>query len=82
MVYTKRLKVKIKTHKNDNALLSNYLKFYFELRNKSNRKKTRTKTCIHTKNNRGIYSFFNLSRHSIKQLAALEQLPGVTKSSW
>lgn len=82
MVYTKRLKIKIKTHKNDVTLLSNYLKFYFEIRNKYNSKKKRSKTCIYTKNNRGIYSFFNLSRHSIKQLAALEQLPGVIKSSW
>lgn len=82
MVYIKELKTKIKTHKYNEKTVSNYLKYYFELQNKNNRRQIRRKTCIYTKNMRGIYNFFQLSRHSIKKLAALEQLPGITKSSW
>lgn len=78
----KELKFKIKTHRSNDKLLSNYLKYHFELQNKKSTKRPRTKFCLYTKNNRGIYTFFNLSRHSIKRLANLEILPGITKSSW
>lgn len=82
MICVKEIKTKIKTHKDIDNTLSNYLKYYFELQSKNTRKKKRVKSCTYTKNNRGIYRFFQLSRHSIKRLAALEQLPGITKSSW
>lgn len=82
MVYLTYLKYKIKNHKSDDNKLSDYLKYYFEIQRKKTNKKSRLKTCLYTKNNRGVYSFFQLSRHNIKRLANLEKLPGITKSSW
>ena len=38
--------------------------------------------CILTGRGRGVYRKFNLSRIAFRELSAIGQIPGITKSSW
>lgn len=76
IIFVQDLKKKIKMKNN-----SNYLKFYFQLQ-KNSQKKKRNKFCFNTSRTKGLYTFFNLSRQSIKEFASNEFLPGIVKSSW
>ena len=38
--------------------------------------------CILTGRGRGVYRKFNLSRIAFRELSAIGQVPGITKSSW
>lgn len=76
------IKVIKKFTTNNNKITRNDLKFYFLFYKKFYLKKKRARHCFKTKRARGFYKFFNLSRHSIKEFAKKEYLPGVIKSSW
>lgn len=58
-----------------------FFKFYLQLK-KKNLIKRSTKVCFYTLRKRGIYTFFNLSRQTIKECASNETLPGLIKGSW
>ena len=80
----KEVKKKIKNLQitdNSDSKNKTFFKFYLQLKNKSLLKRTR-KVCFFTLRKKGIYTFFNLSRQTIKEFAANEMLPGIIKGSW
>jgi ribosomal protein S14 len=65
----------------ENEKSKTFFKFYLQL-NKKNLLKQTNKVCFYTSRKKGIYTFFNLSRQTIKEYASNELLPGILKGSW
>nr|YP_010700393.1 ribosomal protein S14 [Phacus arnoldii]WCH63567.1 ribosomal protein S14 [Phacus arnoldii] len=59
------------------------LVFYFQIQKlPRNSAPSRKNRCLVTGRPRGVYRFFGLSRHVIREMAHAGIFPGVTKSSW
>ena len=53
-----------------------------EVNNSSSKKIRIRNRCALTGRSRGVYRKFKLSRIAFRELAAIGQIPGITKSSW